>query len=555
MTGTHPTPLTPEELREHEFAREVRDAQSLVEFTGVTINEALRALRACGGDLEKAGNLLLLSAPDETSAESPSSEEEESTKSIRSYFAHLFPPTNTGPGDMPGMKGGSLIQLDSREENDSDPDGLESASVRATSRASSPGDYAARPTECETELDDMAESEREAGSPARSPVLQSIILALFHIPQVRQKLSELGISPEAPNSGSHEYATWKLVEMFACLDLARISFFVDSELLDAWNAVPCERNGPTIPALPRTRLFGSEWQRILITASGIPQTGPSLLGYIIPLPSSGVHDSGDLVKQLSATLHQFRGDKSSDHQVITEPSEIMVFQISAAIHHLPTTIYLDEFLVENLSLANETKRATKHVQKEIADIEREREKFMLFEGENPLEMLRQVISEYEHPNVLKPRSEADARRMEELALSLRQALQRLEVHVESLDEKSLALRKDLDAITNEEDLKMTPYDLRASLVTDGEHGPRHTYSYVRAESKWWKVLDGEVIEVPEDLVLLDSPYLVFYSQRQPDTASAPNTWPSFLVEEIERSSQMFLETLRKESSRHTIGAP
>lgn len=90
----------------------------------------------------------------------------------------------------------------------------------------------------------------------------------------------------------------------------------------------------------------------------------------------------DLISCLSGTLSKWT-DTGSSHDVIIEPSDVFCFHVRRAVNQegkfspepfsFPKYIYLDQFLLENLELANETRLGERKLLDGISELTRMKE--------------------------------------------------------------------------------------------------------------------------------------------------------------------------------------
>ena len=108
--------------------------------------------------------------------------------------------------------------------------------------------------------------------------------------------------------------------------------------------------------------------------------------------------------------------------------------------------------------------------------------------------------------------------------------------VPDIDHHLERLQAEVTAVFDCPELQQCRYDLRAVLMHTGLPGRKQIYSYVQdVEGVWWKTVDHEVVEVPEETVLTDptglhlgaGPYLLFYSRHLTyDQLREPLIWPT-----------------------------
>lgn len=105
-----------------------------------------------------------------------------------------------------------------------------------------------------------------------------------------------------------------------------------------------------------------------------------------------------------------------------------------------------------------------------------------------------------------------------------------------IDHRLGKLQVEVNTIFDCPELQQFRYDLRSVLMHTGLPGRKQIYSYVQdVEGSWWKTVDTEVVEVPEETVLTDptgvhlgaGPYLLFYSRHLSDEQlREPLVWPT-----------------------------
>jgi hypothetical protein len=90
----------------------------------------------------------------------------------------------------------------------------------------------------------------------------------------------------------------------------------------------------------------------------------------------------DLISCLSGTLSTWT-ETGSSHDVIVEPSDVFCFHLQRLVNEagkynpepftFPKSIYLDQFLLGNLELANKTRVAERKILDEISELTRMKE--------------------------------------------------------------------------------------------------------------------------------------------------------------------------------------
>ncbi|KAJ7156274.1 hypothetical protein C8R46DRAFT_1355982 [Mycena filopes] len=611
-------PLPPHEAKEWVSTREKEDGQYLAEITGTDLADALRILRAHDGNMEKAADSIFNGAttvviPVDDETPGRTREELESIANIKEDFGHLFPspPNHGASGQVIDLTGNDSPPLDTR--------------FRATTRSPDPAWQMVRstqPTEDEqlnevmqASLHDFTAQEvdavpaedvvqREPGRPAAlhadlpgKAYAALIIQALFAVPQVRQRCSQLHLNlvdGDVPKPGhGHEWAMWSLIEMFTALNHGIVTVFTDVDLFTAWEAAPLtpdvsvgelskrflsdlaagiqsdlDNQGVEEPGVHK--LFHFKHCSVYSPVAGPPRATSELdIEHVVTLDINPEAPPNELLARLSETLNTYHPDGSSAHRLIIEPSEVVTFHISVSTPSsttggpspepfvFPKSIYMDQFLGANLDLANETRATQRDLQKELGELAAERRSITRFEDCDVFEDLRGGIEYYE--NVAQADTQERLAQIKTTTTKLKNILRKFEADVAEIDTKMTTLQAELDIVFDDPDLQANPYDLRAVLVHTGLPGRKHIYSYVHdaVEGVWWKTVDYTVTEVSEDTVLSDSaglhlgagPYMLIYSRRQSDDElRAPVNWPPAFVNKVLENNEFFLRQSAAEAA-------
>ncbi|KAJ7770452.1 hypothetical protein B0H16DRAFT_1306638 [Mycena metata] len=417
-----------------------------------------------------------------------------------------------------------------------------------------------------------------------------VIQCLFNVPQVRQRCSRLHLNlvdGKIPKAGD-EWAMWSLIEMFTALDVGVVTVFTDEPVLDAWGA-PMLAQGDSVGQLSKlflaevalgvqsdldnqgveqvpvvNKLFHFKHCKIHSPATGPPQQISELdTGHVVTIDTNPESPPNELVARLSQTLNTYHDDGSSDHQLIQEPSEMVTFHInvnplssttggpSPEPFVFPKSIYMDQFLAENLDLANETRASQRQIQNDLEVLRAKKQTITRFEvcfvfgvfillslaDCDVFEDLRGGIDYYE--NIALSDTPERLAQLKTTATKLKNILRKFEAEVAEIDEQIASLQTELDGLFDNPELQCHPYDLRSVLVHTGLPGRKHIYSYVHDKGVWWKIVDYTVTEVSEEVVLSDpaglhlgaGPYMLMYSRRQSDAKlREPVSWPpGFIV--------------------------
>ncbi|OCH87159.1 hypothetical protein OBBRIDRAFT_827877 [Obba rivulosa] len=438
-----------------------------------------------------------------------------------------------------------------------------------------------------------------------------ILHGLFFVPQVRMAIAEWrppvstpmteGVVPEvAPPKTGPGYIIWSMLEIFANMDLAQLSELnVDAAIAafapDHWS-VPVERPGDISFQFYNKLAWIFEAQLHTEAAPEILQTtwprlfhfryGPSGADLseapfdrridlsVVKVDIRGTDDTNDLLSCLSSELNVQRIDGSTEQQVIFQPSDAVAFQLvrdnvlppsqssgsaksERQTFRYPKHVYLDQFLHENVGLANARRARLQELHAEIERMSKRRDALTRHNDRDILADMQSSIYYYE--NIAEydndPQRETTVK---DTAKKLRKILTRIENELQTIDVSIAKLKAEADNIFDCPELQKHRYDLRVVLVHDGLYGRSHLYSYVKQKDKWWKTVDYLVTEVSEDTVLNDpvglhlgaGPYFLIYSRalsEEEENMRAP--WPDILKETVRYNNKAFLEQLPEEVAR------
>ncbi|KXN88417.1 hypothetical protein AN958_07323 [Leucoagaricus sp. SymC.cos] len=345
-------------------------------------------------------------------------------------------------------------------------------------------------------------------------ILHWRMLRCIELPNISQNTVR-----EAP-----ERALWNLIEVFTNLDLAQLAAIVDNEVLPSLMAPPLADHSVVGVATAEFTKVVAEVIETHLKAQATDGRLPRLMhfthGHIelhrrmprgqrqYPSESQVVMiEFGnekipytDLISCLSGTLSSW-SDTGSSHDVIVEPSDVFCFHLQRLVNEagkfnpelftFPKFIYLDQFLLENLELANESRMAERKILEEISELTRMKE------------------------GLTRHNSFTTSR----------------EIHI------------------------LIRYDLRAVLMHTGLPGRKQIYSYVQDNNgTWWKTVDYSVTEVPEETVFSDptglhlgaGPYMLIYSQHVESEELVMPQWPRIFTESVEKHNCTFLSHLPPE---------
>ncbi|KAF8153002.1 hypothetical protein B0H34DRAFT_721780 [Crassisporium funariophilum] len=452
----------------------------------------------------------------------------------------------------------------------------------------------------DTDVHPFKESVREGGRPiALRPEVPSlayaalVLQALYFVPQVRFTVSNLrlpNIDPHTP-PGHPDRAMWNLIELFANMDLAQLSAIVDIELLPSLDVTEYdERHGTVAEASAGViknighlieehmraqltdneefdRLFSFTHGRVVLY-SRLPRkiTRNPDPGSVVMVDIGGDNPGVDLISSISYNLNKHYATNST-HDVIYTPSEVVAFQLvrSPNQHNhskpspdpfvYPKSMFFDRFLFHNLELANEKRNLERKMLAEIEELLTYKATLTHFNNRDTLQDLRSTIHYYEHVADVG----ADPERqgvVQRTASHLKDIMTVILGKVEDIDHRIGQLQADIGTVYDCPELQRYQYDLRAVLVHTGLPGRKQIYSYVQdVEGVWWKTIDHEVTEVPEETVLTDptglhlgaGPYLLFYSRHLEDhQLHEPLVWPTIFSESVAENNKKFLAMMHPE---------
>ncbi|KAF9242275.1 hypothetical protein BU15DRAFT_44007 [Melanogaster broomeanus] len=425
----------------------------------------------------------------------------------------------------------------------------------------------------------------------------SILQGLFYVPQVRKRMSwwRPPVPPNVmevhpPTSGS-DYTLWALSEIFTHMDLARLcDLNVDKRLpafnIERWTGLsqsPGElsRSPPEFFAkLSATleRAFADQFAH-----SGQPPHKPRLLHFqygssmsepgellqetsIVPIDVHG-GDAKDLIGRLYAQLSKPQPEPGKQ-SVIFEPSEVVAFELSRSssastsgdsverkAFTFPKSIYLDQFLRENVDLVRRKRRHQQEMSEEIQRLILHKRTLTHFDGKDALNDLRSTIFYYE--NVADAKGDPErASAIQTTLTKLKSILDTIEEEIKTTDNTINILRAEVASLLVCAELQHVRYDLRVVFMHDGLYGRKHLYSYVHDKSSWWKIADSLIEKVSEEVVLNDhtglhlgaGPYLLFYSRALPPSVDPASSlpWPDDIKDDVRAANKEFLSQLPPE---------
>uniref|UniRef100_A0A0W0G8J1 USP domain-containing protein n=1 Tax=Moniliophthora roreri TaxID=221103 RepID=A0A0W0G8J1_MONRR len=561
---------------------------------------ALRVLRKFNGNVDRAADAMLAGdrgveepTPQRVSSAPPNTvidltgddQDEEMSRALQMSMETDMPETKFGPSNRAPDPNWAVVPTNTQQQLSNEDENLKQA-IEAS---------LAIPEESESlELSDMV---RQDGRPVSiRPDLAGyvyaalVIQALFHVPQLRERVSQYRARPQAQKT-KEDAAVDCLADFYCHLDLVALSTLCDNNVFERLNAIPNDANQPLseISAAFLGRLA-------TLIENRIPPRDPSrgrLINFLagrlelvngrahleqetkplatVPL-SIGRSEScpNELIARLSAMLNQYKTDGSSIHEGIQEPSEIVVFQLnqdrdankslaSLESFSFPKSLYLDQFLLENFELVHNKRIRQSEIREKVSQLQQQKNSLTTFNNKDIIKDLGNSLYYYE--NVARVGD--DPARQESLtstAEKLRKTLTNLEAVVENINKEIEQLQNEYRSIFDCHELQKHQYDLRAVLMHTGVSGRKQLYSYVQdRDGTWWKTVDHTVTEATEADVLMDptglhlraGPYMLIYSRSIPiDQLSDPLPWPRELVETVKSHNQKLLASLGPEPAQN-----
>ncbi|KAK2460841.1 hypothetical protein APHAL10511_007311 [Amanita phalloides] len=448
---------------------------------------------------------------------------------------------------------------------------------------------------------------REGGRPVvmRSEVPELayaalVFHALFHVPQIREQLAAMPlpvVDADTPIDSSSR-AILNIVEYFVNLDLAQLSAIVDKYLLTMLQApaLPSTLENVGDPSAEFLRSLAHLITDHLNTHKEEHESDSRLFffrhgnveyyenlprrvkrsagnGFVVGVDVGTDNIPNDLIGALSANLSRYT-ETCSTHDVITEPSDVLAFQLiyrrsptaprsSLDAFVYPRIIYLDRFLLNNVELANQKRRLEQDMNDEIATLATQKEKLTRHNNRDTLTDLRSTLYYYE--NVANAADEERKSAIRETTTKLKSILAAITEQLDVIDRQIENLRMEITKVFECPELQCYRYDLRAVLIHTGLPGRKHIYSYVQdVEGIWWKTVDFTVTEVSEEMVLTDSsglhmgagPYLLLYSRFVPqDRIKTQLLWPKPYVDSVEQNNQTLFSLVPEMSAKAKMTGP
>ncbi|KAG9313733.1 hypothetical protein JVU11DRAFT_6087 [Chiua virens] len=427
----------------------------------------------------------------------------------------------------------------------------------------------------------------------------SILQGLFYVPQVRERMASWRPVPPnedvvTPPMNGPDFTLWALSEIFTHMDLARLCDLNVDKRLPAFNIEPWDR--PAQPPGEVSRKFFARLSATLEKAfidqfahSGQPPPKPRLLHFqygsnvkepgevlqetsIVPIDVNG-GESNDLIGRLSAQLSKPHAEVKQS--VIFEPSEVVAFELVRSSTSNPTvggaeldrkpfrypkSIYLDQFLRENVELVQAKRAQRQAMLEEVQQLVLHKKTLTHFDSKDTLKDLRSAIFYFENVADAKDDAERGAS-IQATIKKLKSILNTIEEGIKAADEKINTLHTQAEMLLNCDELRQFKYDLRVVFVHDGLYGRKHLYSYVHDKSCWWKIANSLIEKVigsqriwflttRQGFILGAGPYLLFYSRATPEgdlEGPAPALpWMDDIKDDVKAANREFLSQLPPE---------
>ncbi|KAF9531048.1 hypothetical protein CPB83DRAFT_849241 [Crepidotus variabilis] len=419
-----------------------------------------------------------------------------------------------------------------------------------------------------------------------------VLQALYHVPQIRSTISTLRlprISEDMPVT-SPDRAMWNLIELFTNLDLAQLAFIYDASLIPSLQAASFdspkslgEYSGTVVKNVNQLiedslksqapededpeRLMTFTHGRVVMSRNDNPpirlDNAPEI-GQVVAVNFGGDMVYNDLVSCMEHVLSGL-DNENEYHDVIIHPADVIVFQLARLpllgplkpSHDpfvYPKTFFLDRFLFSNFRLVHERRSTERKLKEEIEHLKQQRESLTRANGRDTLADLRSTLFYYE--NVAEKGDELRARTLDRTIQSLQDILSMINAKIEDIDHRVRNLQTEVASLFNCPELQQCRYDLRSVLMHTGLPGRKQMYSYVQdVEGAWWKTVDYEVTQVPEETVFADTtglhlgagPYMLIYSRQLSDELlREPLVWPSLFSSAVEGNNKKFLAAMHPE---------
>ncbi|KAL0945984.1 hypothetical protein HGRIS_012262 [Hohenbuehelia grisea] len=414
-----------------------------------------------------------------------------------------------------------------------------------------------------------------------------LLQGLYYVPQIRESLASLELIDPEVGLLAEDADMWNLIETFAHMDKGILIVLAGDDILQGrLDAKPCsspsdlpglatsdflrktaetienyvkKQAGDTIGHLPLLNFSYSRIDCAPDSPSNVGQTASTCAVNIDTKSKTGVCD---LLGLLEEDMNHFEADKSG-HNVILEPSQVIAFNISTShgvapqssppeMLSYPKSIYLDQFLASNLDFANE-KRVLQQALRSKAKVLAEKKQAIAYkDGIDTLKVIGSSLYYYEQVAEAKG-DPARESMIKQMAAKLKATMDVIEKQLAELDREILESTRSAASAMDCPELQHHKYELRAVFMHTGIPGRKQIYSYVKDRGTWWKTVDMEVTEVPEETVLTDptglhlgaGPYLLIYS-RSLENENPELKWPEVISAHMHDNHERFLQTLGPE---------
>ncbi|KDR77057.1 hypothetical protein GALMADRAFT_139084 [Galerina marginata CBS 339.88] len=418
-----------------------------------------------------------------------------------------------------------------------------------------------------------------------------VVQALYFVPQVRATVSNLRLPKVDPETAlDHpDRSMWNLIELFTNMDLSQLSAIVDKELLPSLEIPPFdgtkllgEASSTVVKSLAHLieqhlkaqtgeneeddHLFSFIHGQVTLVGNHLSQrTNSTDSGMVVAVEFGQDPQHNDLNSCISDTLTRYTS-KASYHDVIIKPSDVIIFELkrlpvtlsngsaSPDSFSYPKTIYLDQFLFDNLALANSRRKLQIEILGEIEELRAYEESLTLSEGHDPLLNLRSTIHHYK--NVVIHKDPVHKRTLQAIVDDLKDTMADIQREIEDVERKIETLQAEIALLFDCPELQVFRYDLRSVLMHTGLPGSKEMFSYVQdTEGTWWKTVGHEVTGVTEETVFTDpdgshlgaDPYMLFYSRYlSEEQIHEPLVWPTTFSKAVEKHNRSILTAWRPE---------
>ncbi|TCD67354.1 hypothetical protein EIP91_000221 [Steccherinum ochraceum] len=420
-----------------------------------------------------------------------------------------------------------------------------------------------------------------------------ILQGLFFVPQVKHAVaryrpaqSEDLNDPAVMRKGPDKWM-WSLLELFANMDLARISELSIDECLEVFTAAPWKNPAESPGDLAfqfysdltweleavlnrdELTLALQSWPRLFHFRYGFSDAEPVHVPLdkrydmsIVRVSVPGTPDANDLLSCLALELNMGSSELSKQ-QVIFDPSAVVAFQLNRthvssggkserSIFGYPKHVFLDQFLKQNAEIALEKRRLQRDLLAEIEVLKKRREGLIKHKDRDVLADLRSAVHYYEDIAVDDQNDAPRKATVHDAALKLRKILTKVENELQTINNTIKKYQTQASSVFDCPELQEHRYDLRVVLVHDGLFGRTRVYSYIQQGEQWWKSLDYHVTKVSEETVFSDSvglhlnagPFMLIYSLAvSPEDENAIAQYPVPLKDTVKNNNLTFYESL------------